>query len=303
MEWTQLKAALDGQGFDIQVEEGPDTWFMSESQRFQDTRLTANGCELTFRKLGAGTNKVAVLVRADDQDTEWVLLFGKPSSNTQTRASTLQNVTEEVSTLRALGATVPVPRPFGPALGGTVVLFEITAWMDGQEGPVPAFLMQFMSRSRFVEMQKRPERERETFARNAIVTGGRIPLTIVKTCDDLRTIRGAMATTAWGDFQVMYDKQSGAVLVFDPLPSDPNQAVYLALVDKWLKDIDDAIAADASMSHLQGATSGTTSRTSDGRPFRDRSASVGGGASGGSGGAGQPARARSASLGSAPPRK
>lgn len=262
MRWTDLKTGLENQSLDI----------MEDGTLVLGAPVTVNGTPITLKLLGAGTNKMAALI----EGTTWVLLFGKPSSNVQSRRATKSSFEEEVETLRALGSRgVPVPKPFDvvSAAGGTI-LFEMTGWKDGDESTIPVFLMEFMSRGTYVEMPKKTHAERDNFASVSIVPLARVPRTIVRTTDDIKTIRSVMQTHPWGDFQVMYNKVTGRVLVFDPLKTDPNASKYIASMTKWLDDIERAIEFDKRVSHLVGITTANSgaaaNRLPGGRVFRNR---------------------------------
>jgi hypothetical protein len=149
---------------------------------------------------------------------------------------------EEVDTLQALGLRgLRVPKPFDNGAQAEY-RFAITVYNDGEEPKVPAFFQEFMSRDEFVEMTKTTPRERDEFAKHHIVTGGRVPATIEATITDLKKIQAELNSAPWGDFQVMYEKRTGRLIVFDPLPTDPNAAAYKHSVATWLKDIEEAMS-------------------------------------------------------------
>lgn len=231
-----------------------DNSFSVDGQVFSWDRDDAKANELIaaagFDWLGAGTNKIAVRVAG----TPWVLLFGKNSG--QVVKHTFK---EEVETLRALGIRgLRVPAPF-TAGAQAVYLFNIVLTFDGEQPTVPAFLQGYMSSDQYVEMKKKTPKQRDDFARTAIVIGGRVPATIGATLADLTLIREQFHASPWGDFQVMYNKFTGELTVFDPLPNDPNAEAYLHSIDTWLKDIQAAIAIrDVGRNIRQQIANGTS---------------------------------------------
>jgi hypothetical protein len=238
MNWEQVRDRLQNHRFEIErTGPGKQDWVLRSNP---DDPINP---PQAFGTLGAGTNKMAVLVNG----TSWVLLFGKTGRRVE-----LDSFREEVDTLRALATRgLRVPRPIDG--GQATYHFTITVFNDGDEPVVPAFLQAFMSREDFVEMTKATEQDRDAFARNHIVTAGRVPSTIDTTLADLRKIRQEMAQTPWGDFQVMYQKSTGFLYVFDPLRVDPNQRKYLTSIDTWLRDIEAARVNAESSARLHKA--------------------------------------------------
>ena len=116
-------------------------------------------------------------------------------------------------------------------------------WKDGDEGSAFAFLLEFMPPDVFLEMPKTLN-EKLNFAKTHIVTGNRLPPTIDVTRSDLVKICDAWKIQKWGDFQVMYNKMTGSMTVFDPQETDGIMAQHEQAMNQWLTDIDTAIALD-----------------------------------------------------------
>lgn len=191
------------------------------------------GIGYNFQYLGAGTNKLAFRVVG----TNWVLCLGKTGH--QVEAHTFQT---EIDTLLRLGRNgVRVPAPFETNIQTANVLFQVNVVGD-EEVTVPAFIMQFMpTGARFREVPKNPPMARRNFMSINAMNGSMARPTTRQTFDDLNVIHGEMAQRPWGDFQVMYDRMNGQVIVFDPLDTDPNQQQYLATLDGWIDDLEPAI--------------------------------------------------------------
>ncbi len=228
MSWADLKARLQNQTYTITRVAVPKSWSIAMDGQGVDP--------LTFTALGQGTNKL--VCRIDGHP--WVMAFGWSG-----RALERTSFKEEVDTLEALGFRgVNVPAPF---LGGVHAdfVFSITTYDDGNEVVVPAFLQEYLNFADFDEMPKKVPAERDNWAKVKIVPGNRVPLTIEKTLTDINKIKDVFAVLPWGDFQVMYNKISGAILVFDPLKTDPNALAYKKSIDTWLADIAEAKASTA----------------------------------------------------------
>lgn len=222
--WTDIRDALNNRSFDYNEDS-------ISLQLIGDNNVG-------FRYLGAGSNKIAMHITG----TSWVLLFGNPARNI---ARSNIDIAGEINTLRRLSdAGVPVPGPFD-SLGAMDPLFRINLTVADQ--PICAFLQIYMpaTAGRWAEMTKRGGME--TFAATQIVPGGQVSVTTGDTLDCLNKIRAEMAANPWNDFQVMYNRQNGKVVVFDPMEfvNDTHriqvQAEKLTLIDRWLDDIIAAI--------------------------------------------------------------
>ena len=212
--------------------------------------------DFRFRYLGAGSNKHAIQI----EGTRWVLLCGNPVRTNQTY---FDDFDKEVKTLVRLGtAGVPVPKPFGGSAKPKV--FHINLFFSGNEKRVPAFLQEYLpvTSTDFAEMPK-AENARDNFAKTDILGGGTLPKTIWKTVDDLNTIAAAMSSAPWNDFQLMYNRSSGRVIVFDPMPFPdvtPEDEIgrvrdrNLNTIDIWLDDIDGATQKDIKRWRAEKAT-------------------------------------------------
>ena len=72
------------------------------------------------------------------------------------------------------------------------------------------------------------------------VNGSVLPPTLDTTIGDLEKILARLEVREWGDFQVIYQKITGYVYVFDPLPENNSGVSSIPIVKKWLSDIDAA---------------------------------------------------------------
>ncbi len=184
------------------------------------------GTNLTFTTLGTGSMKR--VVKVDNEN--WVLALSGDSDAAKT------DMDGEVSTLLGLALhRIRVPQPFRTTITKDEILFEMTVYNEdiGDEKVYPAFIQQYLP---YVEMDKIARKE--DFAKNSILQGNVVPATIQTTVDDLTTILTRLKQREWGDFQVMYDRQTGYVYVFDPLPDNNSGTSFVPLVKRWLDDIE-----------------------------------------------------------------
>jgi hypothetical protein len=194
---------------------------------------------LTFTGLGYGSNKRVVAVDGDI----WVLAMAGDAP------TAVRDVIDEVTTLGLLAKRgIRVPAPFNEAVSPEDAIFKLKIHNLDSDATkeYPSFLQQFLSSLTYVEMVKKEGPP--NFARNHIVTGGIVPKTIQTTIDDLLKIQDYFKTFGeWGDFQVMYNKTTGEIVVFDPMPKNTNTSLsFLGFVNKWLSDIDEAMKAEQS---------------------------------------------------------
>jgi len=185
---------------------------------------------LKFLTLGNGTMKRVVRIENED----WVLAL---VGDSPTAEKDMQNEVRTLLELSAAGVRVPEPFVTGPQ---GEILFNLTVTnpdSDEIDKVYPAFLQQFLP---YREMDKL--KKREDFAKDFIIDNG-VPPTIAQTIADLKAVLARLKVREWGDFQVMYQKATGYVYVFDPLPDNNSDVSSAKIVEKWLSDIEAAIAA------------------------------------------------------------
>jgi len=194
---------------------------------------------LTFTSLGTGSMKRVVRIVGQD----WVLALAGDSDAAEA------DMLGEVKTLQMLGvAGVKVPMPFTEARPEEL-LFKLTIQnQDMGEMEVPVFLQEFLPRTAWVEMVKLEGAA--GFAKSTMVTDGIVPGHIGTTVARLAKILDQMKIAEWGDFQIMYNKIDGEVVVFDPLPANTSGKSFIPLVEGWLRDIQGA--KDAALKKTVG---------------------------------------------------
>ena len=191
----------------------------------------------TFTGLGYGSNKRVVAVDGDI----WVLAMAGDAP------TAVKDVVDEVTTLNLLAKNgIRVPDPFSEGVSPDDVIFKLKIHNLDSDATkeYPSFLQHFMSSLTFVEMVKKEGPA--TFAKNHIVANGVVPKTIDTTIADLVKIRDYFKQFGeWGDFQVMYNKTTGEIVVFDPMPKNLNSSIsFTGFVNQWLSDIKSAIDED-----------------------------------------------------------
>jgi hypothetical protein len=193
----------------------------------------------TFTSLGTGSMKRVVRIVGQD----WVLAVAGDSDAAEA------DMLGEVKTLQLLGtAGILVPMPFTEGRPEEL-LFKIRILnQDMGEMDVPVFLQQFLPRTAWVEMVKLEGAA--TFAKTTMVTDGIVPGHIGTTVTRLAKILDQLKISEWGDFQIMYNKLDGEVVVFDPLPTNTSGKSFIPLVEGWLRDIQEA--KDAALKKTVG---------------------------------------------------
>jgi hypothetical protein len=181
---------------------------------------------LTFETLGSGSMKRVVRVN----EGSWVLALAGDSSKAAA------DMLGEVRTLIKLsreGIRVPDPFPMGVE---NKIIFNFNVYNDdvGETKTYPAFLQQYLQGQ---EMDKL--KEKRNFAKDFILNTG-LPENIDTTVSDLTNILKVLVVWEWGDFQVIYQKETGFMYVFDPLPENNSGTPFAPLVRRWLADIDEA---------------------------------------------------------------
>lgn len=223
MDWRALRQILlEATGFDMELKGK-----FGQSKTINLTVWPNNIGGLTFKTLGSGSMKRVVRVEGED----WVLALAGDS------LAATQDMQGEVKALKTLAAAgVRVPEPFVTGEEGEI-LFELTLSNQdsGDTKTYPAFLQQFLP---YQEMDKL--KNRGNFAKDFIVNGSVLPPTLDTTIGDLEKILARLEVREWGDFQVIYQKITGYVYVFDPLPENNSGVSSIPIVKKWLSDIDAA---------------------------------------------------------------
>ena len=184
---------------------------------------------LTFTSLGTGSMKRVVRIVGHD----WVLAIAGDSGAAEA------DMLGEVKTLQLLGtAGIKVPMPFTEAPPNELLFKLQVENQDMGDMEIPVFLQEFLPRTAWVEMVKLEGAA--AFAKSTMVTDGIVPGHIDTTVARLAKILDQMKIAEWGDFQIMYNKIDGEVVVFDPLPTNTSGKSFIPLVEGWLRDIREA---------------------------------------------------------------
>jgi hypothetical protein len=230
MQWRELKAALMKYEYELDFpsQNGRTTVALS---------IPMENPPITFTGLGYGSNKRVLAVNREN----WALAL------TGDAATAVKDVVDEVITLNLLAKNgIRVPDPFGEGVSPDDVIFNLTVHNldNDKKKAYPAFLQQYLSSLTYVEMVKKEGPA--TFAKKHIVPNGVVPNTIQTSIKDITDIRDYFKKFGeWGDFQVMYNKIDGHVVVFDPMPKNLNSSLsFTSFVTTWLADIEAAIEAD-----------------------------------------------------------
>ncbi|KAI9788816.1 MAG: hypothetical protein M1835_002040 [Candelina submexicana] len=146
--------------------------------------------------------------------------------------------------LTRLGSTyLRVPGPFKRIDVPENLIFTVNVIFDEDKASIKcsAYFMQRLTigtEGRFVEMETS---ERENFIRKCLEEIPGAKARIQHTIGTIKKIKKVYNEEPWADFQVLYDKADGGLVVFDPSASpvgikvkDVNQ-----MLDKWLKDLDE----------------------------------------------------------------
>jgi len=230
MQWRDLKTALMKYQYELD--------FPSEGGKTTVTlNIPGENPPLKFTGLGYGSNKRVLAVDGEN----WVLALAGDV------ATAVKDVVDEVTTLNLLAKNkIRVPEPFSEGVSPDDVIFNLNVHnLDSDKKKAyPAFLQQYLSRLTYVEMVKKEGPA--NFAKNHIVPNGVVPNTIEATIKDITDIRDYFKKFGeWGDFQVMYNKIDGHVVVFDPMPKNLNTSIsFTSFVTTWLTDIEAAIEAE-----------------------------------------------------------
>jgi len=222
MDWRALRQVLlAASGYDLEI-----TGAFGKSKKITLTTWPGNR-EVKFKTLGSGSMKRVVRVETED----WVLALAGDSPAAE------KDMQGEIKTLKELAeAGLRVPEPFMTGLEGEI-LFKLTLSNadTGDTKTYPAFLQQFLP---YQEMDKL--KNKADFAKDFIVNESVMPATLATTVSDLKKILARLKVREWGDFQVIYQKATGYVYVFDPLPENNSGTSFVPLVEKWLADIEAA---------------------------------------------------------------
>lgn len=223
MDWRALRQLLmAASGFDLEI-----SGSFGQSKTVNLTIWPGNAGGLTFRTLGTGSMKRVVRVERED----WVLALAGDSP------AAVKDMQGELKALKTLAdAGVRVPEPFVSGVEGEILFaLNVTNTDSGDTKSYPAFLQQFLP---YQEMGKL--KNKNDFAKDFIVNTSVLPATLHTTISDLKKILARLKVKEWGDFQVIYQKETGFVYVFDPLPENNSGTSFVPLVEKWLADIDAA---------------------------------------------------------------
>ena len=220
MEYELVKKhLLSATGYDLEIKGG-----FGKSKTITLNMAFGSPNPLRFKTLGSGSMKRVVEV----DGTGWVLALAGDSD------AATKDIGDEVDTLLRIGADgVRVPEPFVAGMRDEIV-FRLSIYNTdlGDEKTYPAFLQQYLKGQ---EMDKL--KQRNDFAKDFILTSGKAPANVKTTVSDLEKILVALKKKEWGDFQVIYMKDTGYVYVFDPLPENKSGQSAVPVVEAWLDDI------------------------------------------------------------------
>ena len=172
------------------------------------TNLITEG--ITFEKLGAAQGKVAAHVLRNGESTGWVLLVANAEVNGLNNGA-IKNEANQLQELKARGVRVPdIHIPHGSQNQSPI--FKIN--FNGHESN--AFLERYMPRDRYLEMDKRRPANfiNDIRAFDTNITEERLETL----ANDLQFLGEQMLEEPWYDLQLMYDKNTGHLTVFDAEP-------------------------------------------------------------------------------------
>ena len=223
MDWRAIRQILlNADEFELEI-----TGAMGKSKTITLTMSSSRDRNLTFRTLGSGSMKRVVKV----DNEEWVLALAGDSPAAK------KDMDAEVETLKQLSeAGVRVPEPFVTGLKGEILFnLKILNTDSGDTKSYPAFLQQYLPYQEMDKLKKKAD-----FAQDFIVNESILPANLDTTVSDLKKILTRLKVREWGDFQVIYQKATGFVYVFDPLPENNSGTSFVPLVERWLSDIEAA---------------------------------------------------------------
>ncbi|EXJ54685.1 hypothetical protein A1O7_10026 [Cladophialophora yegresii CBS 114405] len=196
---------------------------------------------LHFEFLGNGANKsvFAVTVGGTHKTpTDWVLCVQNSMLTPATK-----EFAGETGILAYVGSKgVRVPRPFETPLPKDFIV-DVLLSNDEDSHHVAgcAFFMQRLDiGGRFIEMRKLDKPE--DFMKKCLGEKDAIKH-VATTIDAVKHIRTVFDANPWADFQVLYDKADGGLMVFDPWPDKAGikQKAVDDMLDKWLHDLGAAV--------------------------------------------------------------
>jgi len=242
MDSAAIRAVIKGKKLDKKpVYDKPNGKVIDWTLSFQNPSESQG---LTFKYLGAGSNKMVAQVYKTSA-LPWVLCW---QSNERYQGA-YRDFKDEVETLQRLGkpdgtlrgCRVPLPFPVPGEPVNELFQFNVDNWESGDVADVWAFVIEFLDMAnRYIEYKKKEGDlagflEKKCFAPNRAEAKKHVK----STRDTFDAIVRKWKQKTWGDFQVLYDKQTGELVVFDPLSdSTPTaEADVTKALAQWEKDI------------------------------------------------------------------
>ncbi|PHH89825.1 hypothetical protein CDD83_5151 [Cordyceps sp. RAO-2017] len=194
--------------------------------------------EYKFSALGAGTGKHVFRIQHVTASLDWVLCF--PTFPDKRDAE--RDLRKEMDILQRLGqAGVAVPVPFrdGAAGQADLIRFELSNMDSGFEGHTFGFFLQYLDlKERYVEMAKKGANKhaRGDWLQRMIDTHKPDSLqNISVTKTSFHKILNAWTAEVWGDFQVVYDRKTGELMVIDPNDETKAASDTTSILEQWEK--------------------------------------------------------------------
>jgi len=253
MTWEELKNALTGAQttFTMETDQKPPIFTMEVSG--------VTSTNITFTCLGGGANKKVFRVKVAGEDQtapQWVLAVSTAQSPGTTLST--KDIQGEINVLSRLGENhILVPEPFMSSPGDKDNFrFQINIGGEYEPFPHPVFIEEFIPEN--IEIKKLGGSGKAAFFEETVFTQASIgPDQLKRARGDLEKLRDYLevspqtsqsnATKTWNDFQVMYKKTTGEVVVIDPMEPGPGRyaedpgtyiAQWLARIDKKLAELE-----------------------------------------------------------------
>ncbi|KAM4066458.1 hypothetical protein HRG_000557 [Hirsutella rhossiliensis] len=222
---SQIKAVVERRKLHMKREEKSKKWVLSLEEK----------SEYRFSALGAGTGKHVFRVHDGTSDLNWVFCFATFPGNKNTE----QDIKAEMEILLRLGKEdVVVPSPFRKGEEGMAGFVEFK--LDNPDadfnGTTYGFFLEYLDLDkRYVEMVKKgaDKNARGKWLQQTIDANMISKQNINTTKRSFQKIRSAWLTKQWGDFQTVYDRTTGALMVIDPNNDTTSKDVTEFILEQW----------------------------------------------------------------------
>lgn len=224
----QVKAIIEGQPL-----------VLSQENRNWQLKFDRQS-EYGFSGLGAGTGKHVFRIRKGQENLDWVFCFPAwPNSRNAQR-----DIKQEVEILERLGkegVVVPIPFQDGKVGAADIVGFTLSNTDSGFHGETSGFFLEYLDlRGRYVEMPKKgADKEARGKWLQEVIERYKPGSTkhLHATRRTFSKIRNAWDIKKWGDFQVLYDRSTGELVVIDPNNETTSAKDTEYILEKWEEDL------------------------------------------------------------------